>query len=172
MKDYGDIPMAQSSKFCEVTNLPDPTSHVLRHGDHIHIRHTNEVGNATRRVGHTYHDVMKSTVRSRHTPQILFLISQISESTTRVLQSGRFCLTLGGDHSIAMGTVSGAAAVHRDLGVLWVDAHADLNTALTTASGNMHGMPLAFLMKEMRPYLSPLPPFEWLQSWLAERRVI
>jgi arginase len=71
-----------------------------------------------------------------------------------------------------MGTVSGAAAVHRDLGVLWVDAHADLNTALTTASGNMHGMPLAFLMKEMRPYLSPLPPFDWLQAWLAQHRTV
>jgi arginase len=60
------------------------------------------------------------------------------------LQQGHFPLVLGGDHSIALGSIRGAAR-HRQLGVLWIDAHADFNSAQTTPSGNIHGMPLAAL---------------------------
>jgi arginase len=60
------------------------------------------------------------------------------------LQAGRFPLILGGDHSIALGSIRGAAR-HRKLGVIWIDAHADFNTHETTPSGNIHGMPLAAL---------------------------
>jgi arginase len=53
-------------------------------------------------------------------------------------------LVLGGDHSVAMGTLSGLAAQHGALGgVIWIDAHGDLNTPTTSPSGNVHGMPLA-----------------------------
>ena len=55
-------------------------------------------------------------------------------------------LTLGGDHSIAIGTVAGSAAVYPNLGVIWVDAHADINTPSSTSSGNLHGCPVSFLM--------------------------
>lgn len=63
---------------------------------------------------------------------------------------GRFVLTLGGDHSIAIGTIGGTARairerLGRDLAVVWVDAHADINTPETSDSGNIHGMPVAFL---------------------------
>ncbi|GAB4481970.1 MAG: arginase [Anaerolineales bacterium] len=60
------------------------------------------------------------------------------------LAAGNFPLVLGGDHSLALGSVAGAAR-QRKIGVLWVDAHADFNTAETTPSGNIHGMPLAAL---------------------------
>jgi len=60
------------------------------------------------------------------------------------IQSGRFPLVLGGDHSLSVGSIRGAAK-HRKIGVIWVDAHADFNTAETTPSGNIHGMPLAAL---------------------------
>ncbi len=60
------------------------------------------------------------------------------------MQQGHFPLVLGGDHSIAIGSVRGAAK-HKKLGVIWVDAHADFNTPETTPSGNIHGMPLAAL---------------------------
>jgi len=60
------------------------------------------------------------------------------------LQQGHFPLVIGGDHSIALGSIRGAAR-HKKLGVIWVDAHADFNTAQTTPSGNIHGMPLAAL---------------------------
>ncbi|MCC3374913.1 arginase [Cohnella sp. REN36] len=56
---------------------------------------------------------------------------------------GGWPLVLGGDHSIAIGTIAGLAERYRRLGVLWIDAHSDLNTDLTTPSGNIHGMSLA-----------------------------
>jgi arginase len=60
------------------------------------------------------------------------------------IQAGHFPLVLGGDHSLSIGSIRGAAR-HRRLGLIWVDAHADFNTAETTPSGNIHGMPLAAL---------------------------
>lgn len=56
-------------------------------------------------------------------------------------------LVIGGDHSLAMGSISGAMHKHSRLGVLWIDAHMDLNTPETSASKNLHGMPLAALTK-------------------------
>ncbi len=60
------------------------------------------------------------------------------------VQAGHFPLVLGGDHSLALGSIRGAAKV-KSIGVIWVDAHADFNTEATTPSGNIHGMPLAAL---------------------------
>ena len=64
--------------------------------------------------------------------------------------AGRLVLTLGGDHSIAIGTIAGTSQaikerLGRQIAVIWVDAHADINTPETSASGNIHGMPVAFL---------------------------
>ncbi len=61
------------------------------------------------------------------------------------LERGRFPVILGGDHSIALGAVSGVARVRRPIGVVWFDAHGDFNTDATTPSGNIHGMILAAL---------------------------
>lgn len=74
------------------------------------------------------------------------LSSQVYDHASK----GRFVLTLGGDHSIAIGTISGSNKAMRerlgkDLAVIWVDAHADINTPETSDSGNIHGMPVAFL---------------------------
>ncbi|MCO6494556.1 MAG: arginase [Bacteroidetes bacterium] len=65
-----------------------------------------------------------------------------------VIHNGRFCLNLLGDHSNAISTVSAASDVlgSHEIGLLWVDAHADMHSPYTTPSGNMHGMPLAALM--------------------------
>jgi arginase len=66
------------------------------------------------------------------------------------LRAGHLPLTLGGDHSLAAGSIAGTAAAMReagrDFGVLWVDAHADMNTPETTLTGNVHGMPLASVL--------------------------
>jgi arginase len=74
----------------------------------------------------------------------------VSEKTTKlavkvdeVIESGSFPLVLGGDHSIAIGTLAGVSKHYQSLGVIWYDAHGDLNTAETSPSGNIHGMPLA-----------------------------
>jgi arginase len=65
-------------------------------------------------------------------------------------KEGRLVLTLGGDHSIAIGTIAGTAKairerLDREMAVIWVDAHTDINTPETSESGNVHGMPVAFL---------------------------
>lgn len=69
---------------------------------------------------------------------------RVSGAVSTSVQGGRFPLVLGGDHSLSVGSVRGAAR-QRKIGLLWVDAHADFNTHLTTPSGNIHGMPLAAL---------------------------
>jgi arginase len=69
---------------------------------------------------------------------------RIAGAVATSIQGGRFPLVLGGDHSLSVGSIRGAAK-HKKIGVIWVDAHADFNTAETTPSGNIHGMPLAAL---------------------------
>ncbi|WP_017726823.1 arginase [Halalkalibacterium ligniniphilum] len=61
----------------------------------------------------------------------------------KIQADGYFPLVLGGDHSIAIGTLAGVTKHRKNLGVIWYDAHGDLNTAETSPSGNIHGMPLA-----------------------------
>src|SRR5689334_6695861 len=67
----------------------------------------------------------------------------LAKKVDEVVSAGSFPLVLGGDHSIAIGTLAGVAKHYKNLGVIWYDAHGDLNTAETSPSGNIHGMPLA-----------------------------
>jgi arginase len=69
---------------------------------------------------------------------------RVSGAVTTSIQGNRFPIVLGGDHSLSVGSIRGAAR-QKKIGVLWIDAHADFNTAETTPSGNIHGMPLAAL---------------------------
>jgi arginase len=75
---------------------------------------------------------------------IVPMARRVAGAVATSVQDGHFPLVLGGDHSIALGSIRGAAK-HKKLGVLWIDAHADFNTAESTPSGNIHGMPLAAL---------------------------
>jgi len=78
------------------------------------------------------------------------LVSQTCKSVANMVgdlvKNGALPVTLGGDHSLAMGTISGTLSAHPDACVVWIDAHADINTYETTDSGNIHGMPVSFLM--------------------------
>jgi len=69
--------------------------------------------------------------------------TMLAEKVDEAVKSGSFPLVLGGDHSIAIGTLAGVSKHYKNLGVIWYDAHGDLNTAETSPSGNIHGMPLA-----------------------------
>lgn len=84
---------------------------------------------------------------AKHLGPILDACSQLANNVEKVIKAGDFPLILGGDHSIALGSLAGVSAAHasgdRKLGVLWVDAHGDFNTTETTPSGNIHGMILA-----------------------------
>lgn len=71
---------------------------------------------------------------------------RLAAKVSNIVAAGSFPLVLGGDHSIAMGTIAGVARHYRNLGVIWYDAHADMNTPQTSPSGNIHGMPLAACM--------------------------
>ena len=84
---------------------------------------------------------------ARYLPEILAACTRLSNVVYRILENARLPLVLGGDHSIAIGSISGASRYYQEqgkrIGLIWIDAHADMNTPDTTPSGNIHGMPLA-----------------------------
>ncbi|KAG6453620.1 arginase-1 isoform X2 [Manduca sexta] len=86
---------------------------------------------------------------------------KLSECVSRVLRDGRIALTIGGDHSIGVGSVDGHYSVNEDMILIWVDAHADINTNKTSGSGSVHGMPVALLVKELSDYWPYLPTMDW-----------
>lgn len=79
----------------------------------------------------------------RNLNEVIKANTSLAEKVEKTVESGRFPLVLGGDHSIAIGTLAGLATAYKNLGVIWYDAHADLNTSETSPSGNIHGMPMA-----------------------------
>ncbi|HSO02324.1 MAG TPA: arginase [Gaiellaceae bacterium] len=80
---------------------------------------------------------------ARYLPEIKAACGRIARLVGLALEQSSLPLVLGGDHSVALGTLGGLAAAHGTGGVLWIDAHGDLNTPETSPSGNVHGMPLA-----------------------------
>ncbi|NNC76679.1 MAG: arginase [Woeseiaceae bacterium] len=88
--------------------------------------------------------------KARFKDEILAVCRQLAEKTLSVLEDGNTPLVIGGDHSIAMGTVSGLSTFLRkndqELGLIWFDAHGDMNLPEFSPSGNIHGMPLAHLL--------------------------
>ena len=96
-------------------------------------------------------ETRKSANPSMHfKAEILAVCEQLAAETLAALTAGETPLVIGGDHSIAMGTVPGVAAFFRqikqEIGLIWFDAHADMNLPETSPSGNIHGMPLAHLL--------------------------
>ena len=89
-------------------------------------------------------------------------------SVARTVRDGATPIILGGDHSIAVGTLAGLLDVRPEVRVLWLDAHGDLNTPRTTPSGNVHGMPLGAALGEA-PDL--FPELDWDRRALAADRV-
>jgi arginase len=116
-----------------------------------------------REIGHTVFDdgdipvkVPESQEIDNHKlkylPEIVRVATILAHKVEDIMERAEFPLVLGGDHSIAMGTISGLSNYARKhklrLGVIWIDAHADMNTAETSPSGNIHGMPLAAVLGE------------------------
>lgn len=87
---------------------------------------------------------------ARYRREILNVCTKLAQATRDVLAADEWPLVIGGDHSIAMGTVSGVSAHFKDqgqdLGLIWFDAHGDMNLPGSSPSGNIHGMPLAHLI--------------------------
>jgi len=119
------------------------------------------LGAALRRLGYTVareEDIPAPAMETRSTEhrdarfksEILDVCTKLALKVKSILQDNEFPLIIGGDHSIAMGTVSGVSSFYRDqnkkIGLIWFDAHGDMNTPGTSPSGNIHGMPLAHLL--------------------------
>jgi arginase len=100
------------------------------------------------------------------------LVAQVCQSVSKVVaghaQKGQLPVVLGGDHSLAMGTIGGSLEAHPNACVLWIDAHADINTPETTDSGNIHGMPVAFLLG----IAGTIPEFAWVKPVLKPNRIV
>ncbi|TAM56563.1 arginase [bacterium] len=92
--------------------------------------------------------VEQATPSARFLGVIEGVCGQLAEEVSTVLRYSGFPIVIGGDHSIALGTLRGIKNAHgRQPGVIWIDAHADINTPATSASGNVHGMPLGLAIE-------------------------
>jgi arginase len=93
--------------------------------------------------------------RLRYLDPIVAINHELAERVAAIVAEGSFPLVLGGDHSIAIGSITGVARERR-IGVIWIDAHGDFNTPQTTPSGNIHGMSVAALTGRGHPQLVSL----------------
>jgi len=122
-------------------------------------------------LGHTVEDIGNMAVkqaeeqhygekRAKYLHEIAETCRGLAEMTERTLSEGFLPLVLGGDHSIAVGSCSGASNFYRNqskrVGYLWLDAHGDMNTPESSPSGNIHGMPLAAIIGYGAPELVEL----------------
>jgi arginase len=105
---------------------------------------------------------------ARYLPQIKATCARIATRVAEAAAAGRMPLVLGGDHSVAIGTLWGLASVHGPGGVLWIDAHADVNTPDSSPTGNVHGMPLAAALGLAGPRFESA---DWPSPTLDPRRV-
>jgi arginase len=91
-----------------------------------------------------------ASVQAKHMEEIRSICNTLADEVTTALKAERIPIVLGGDHSIAMGTIAGVSRYYRErkekMGLVWVDAHADLNTHETSPTGNIHGMPLSVVL--------------------------
>lgn len=109
-----------------------------------------KLGHSVEDLGNVYSPTVE-TKSAKHTSllyrdEIIQVCETLARRVEKVARADQFPLVLGGDHSIAMGTVGGIAKAREGsgrVGVIWIDAHADFNTTDTSETGNIHGMPLA-----------------------------
>lgn len=121
-------------------------------------------------LGHTVVDTGDVPVPTRETlgaaegidflPTIIAICRDTAARTAAIVRNGQIPVVLGGDHSLAAGSVAGVATALAErgerLGLIWLDAHADINTPQSTLSGNIHGMPVAHLLGHGDPTLASL----------------
>ena len=93
------------------------------------------------------------------------------EKVREILGRGELALTLGGDHSIGLGSVAASLEEDEDSVVVWVDAHADINTMTTSNSGNMHGMPVSFNIPELAEEFRHKGEMNWITARLKPSRI-
>lgn len=125
----------------------------------------------------THNESIYNKVQHSFAKRIHFVTEQchrVAIVVKEVLDNNAFPLVLSGDHSAALGTISGvkAASPTARLGVVWIDAHADLHTPYTSPSGNVHGMPLAAaLHRDNRMFKTNTPTKDTVSSWEALKTI-
>jgi arginase len=104
---------------------------------------------------------------------------KLSDVVASAITSNYTPVVLGGDHSLAIGSINGTVAGLKakygptaSVGVIWIDAHADINTPLTSPSGNLHGQPVSFLLHELNDYIPELQGFESIPSCMPARNLV
>jgi arginase len=109
--------------------------------------HVSDGGNIRVEIAETQ---LLGSAEARYLKPIAETCTRTAEAVVKILEEGQTPLVLGGDHSIAAGSISGVSHFFRrrqeQVGVVWIDAHSDINTPQTSPSGNVHGMPLASLL--------------------------
>lgn len=94
-------------------------------------------------------DKYKAHPHMKYLDAILSTTEDLAQLVSGSLSDGRLPFTVGGDHALGLGTLAGTSKVNgRDIGIIWIDAHADINTPETSPSGNIHGMPLGASLGE------------------------
>ena len=110
--------------------------------DHLKNISPNVIDEGNIRIGITG-QIQRNGENIKNLKTVAAANDKLATKVSLVMEKNRFPLILGGDHSIAIGSLAGAAQHCKTLGVIWYDAHADINTPETSPSGNIHGMPLA-----------------------------
>ncbi|XP_071441571.1 arginase-2, mitochondrial [Hetaerina americana] len=123
----------------------------------------------------TYENLQIEDIKNmKNLGEIAACTKEVSKKVQSIIKDGRKCLTLGGDHSIVIGSIDGhvtALDSDDDIAVLWVDAHADLNTYASSPSGNIHGMPMAILTRELSDLWPHLPGMDWQKPRISLRNL-
>jgi len=141
---------------------------VIRHGGIV--KRLEAIGCDVTDCGDVEFDFIENDTKERHVKNprnVAMTALRTADSIAKALQSNRTVIALGGDHSMAIGTILGHARARPDMAVLWIDAHADINTPLTSGSGNIHGMPISFLARELEGYLPKLPGWEDIKPCMS-----
>jgi arginase len=105
----------------------------------------------------------EGSANAKYLKEITTTCTKAADLVLKTLEANKVPIILGGDHSVAAGTVAGVAEFYRrkeqSIGLIWIDAHSDINTPETSPSGNVHGMPLAAIMGMGPPELSKIFDF-------------
>ncbi|XP_070846671.1 arginase-1 [Chaetodon trifascialis] len=97
---------------------------------------------------------------------------RLSEAVQAVKRDGHTSVMLGGDHSLAIGSIHGHSAAVGELSVVWVDAHADINTPLTSYTGNIHGQSMSYPLHELHSKIPVLPNFSWMKPCVSAKDLV
>lgn len=137
--DLGDLDLSGTTTAgpeAEALSTPDDETSFLQSGN-VRVKNPTVVGAGTHLLAQTVYEQLQ--------------------------QTGTFPLILGGDHSIAIGSLAALLRHNPDTGIIWIDAHADINTPWISESGNLHGMPIGLLLDPIQS--SQIPGFGWLQDY-------